>query len=215
MSAQESRSDFASVVRVADYLAPWLKLTIDEPLAQLHRKFWGTSMVDEAQEWRNGQLPIPALGGELGGEDQRMDVDVDDVDDNIISGCYVLNIDVEGLEFSKIWIRADYIRVYNFLETRNSSSRPVGRAPGAILTGEPGIGEFPLSLYQTSTNLHGAQREERLGVLCVTPTPCRKEASHLVSRPILLSVCRRRRLYKSRYQIILLPYLRLDSCGLR
>lgn len=90
-----------------------------------------------------------------------VDVDVDDVDDNIIPGCYAFNIDVEGLELSKIWIRADYIRVYNSLDSlRDVTTASIFQRIGAILTGEPGIGEFPLSLHQTSTNY--VQREERL-----------------------------------------------------
>lgn len=90
-----------------------------------------------------------------------VDVDVDDVDDNIIPGCYAFNIDVEGLELSKIWIRADYIRVYNSLDSlRDVTTASIFQRVGAILTGEPGIGEFPLSLHQTSTNY--VQREERL-----------------------------------------------------
>ncbi|KAF8235604.1 hypothetical protein L208DRAFT_739268 [Tricholoma matsutake] len=71
-----------------------------------------------------------------------VDVDVDDVDDNIIPGCYALNIDVEGLELSKIWIRADYIRVYNSLDSlRDVTTASIFQRVGAILTGEPGIGK--------------------------------------------------------------------------
>ena len=56
---------------------------------------------------------------------------------------YVLNIGIKGLERSKFWIRADYIRVYNYLETINDgTSEAEGVAPGAIITGQPGIGEF-------------------------------------------------------------------------
>lgn len=71
-----------------------------------------------------------------------VDVDVDDVDDNIIPGCYAFNIDVEGLELSKIWIRADYIRVYNSLDSlRDVTTASIFQRIGAILTGEPGIGK--------------------------------------------------------------------------
>jgi len=151
-SLQETKSDFASVVRVIDRLEQWSKVVVDEPLAQMHAKFWGKSMEDEEREWRNTPL-TPAIGGELEG-DERMDVEVDDVSDTTIPGCYVLNIDVDGLEFSKIWIRAEYIRVYDFLEGRPHSASAVNnRAPGAIITGQPGIGEFSLSLHQISTKV--------------------------------------------------------------
>ena len=45
-------------------------------------------------------LRLPVCG-ELGSEDQRVDVDWDD-DEDIVPGCYVLNIGVDGLTFSKI-----------------------------------------------------------------------------------------------------------------
>ena len=111
-------------------------------------------MLDEEQEWRNSQPLIPAVGddSELGSEDRPMDVDFD-VGADVIPGCYVLNIGIKGLERSKIWIRADYIRVYNYLEARNDgTSEAEGVAPGAIITGQPGIGEFPFPVHQTCTN---------------------------------------------------------------
>ena len=64
----------------------------------------------------------------------------EDDDDDFIKGCY----DIDGSETSRFWIRAEYIRIYeaveiwyNFIE----SSRFSGRAPAAIITGQPGIGE--------------------------------------------------------------------------
>jgi hypothetical protein len=142
-ASHDVESNFTSVVRFAPL--GWPKIDEDQPLAQLHDKFWGISMLHEEQEWRNSQQPIPAVGDELETED-RMDIDFDvnDVDADVIPGCYVLNIGIEGLEYSKIWIRADYIRVYNYLEKINDgTSKAEGIAPGAIITGQPGIGEFP------------------------------------------------------------------------
>ncbi|KAF8310229.1 hypothetical protein F5887DRAFT_1067704 [Amanita rubescens] len=100
-------------------------------------------MLHEEQEWRNSQQPIPAVGDELETEDRMdMDFDVNDVGADVIPGCYVLNIGIEALERSKIWIRADYIRVYNYLETINDGiSEAEEVAPGAIITGQPGIGK--------------------------------------------------------------------------
>jgi len=56
-------------------------------------------------------------------------------------------------------------------------------APGAVITGQPGIGEFSLSIRNTLTHID-VQREKRLGILCLVPTSRRKEAGHLVSRPL-------------------------------
>ncbi|KAF8337726.1 hypothetical protein F5887DRAFT_531087 [Amanita rubescens] len=135
-------SNFTSVVRFAP-LGQWPKIDDDQPFAKLHAKFWGISMLHEEQEWRNSQQPIPAVGDELETEDHMdMNFDADDVDADVIPGCYVLNIGIKGLERSKIWIRADYIRVYNYLETINDGiSKAEGVAPGAIITGQPGIGK--------------------------------------------------------------------------
>ncbi|KAF8711630.1 hypothetical protein AX14_013208, partial [Amanita brunnescens Koide BX004] len=66
-------SNFASVVRFAP-LERWQKLAGRHPVAKLHAKFWGISMLHEEQEWRNSQQPIPAVGDELETED-RMDMD--------------------------------------------------------------------------------------------------------------------------------------------
>ena len=146
-------SNFTSVVRFAP-LGRWPKIDDVEPPAELHAKFWGISMLDEEEEWRNSQQPIPAVGDELESEDcMDVDFDVNDISADVIPGCYVLNIGIKGLERSKIWIRADYIRVYNYLETINDgTSEAEGVAPGAIITGQPGIGEFPFSVHQTSAN---------------------------------------------------------------
>jgi hypothetical protein len=71
--------------------------------------FWGVSMANEEQKWRNAQPPMPAEGTRLGnerqGEDEPMDVDMseeevvseeDDDDDDIIEGCHILEIDIKA-----------------------------------------------------------------------------------------------------------------------
>ena len=76
---------------------------------------------------------------------EGMDEDDEDyLDDNIIPGCYVLDIGIEELQYSSIWIRADYIRIHDYFHAHYTKyAKPVCRAPGAVLTGQPGIGEFP------------------------------------------------------------------------
>ena len=40
-----------------------------------------------------------------------------DLDDDItVPGCYMLNIGIDGLPFLKIWILADYIRIFDNLQ---------------------------------------------------------------------------------------------------
>ena len=105
--------------------------------AQLHALFWGKSMADEEQKWRDAQPPI--------GEDENMDVDVsgeeDDDDDDIIEGCYSLEIGIKDFEYPRIWIRAEYIRIYNALEDRYRTPSYPYLAPAVVITGQPGIGE--------------------------------------------------------------------------
>ena len=116
---------------------------------QLHAMFWGKSMADEEKKWRDAQPPIPVEGAGLGnerqGEDESMDVDVsgeEELDDDIIEGCHTLEIDIEGFEFPRIWIRAEYIRIYDALEAfYRKPSYPPYLAPAFVITGQPGIGE--------------------------------------------------------------------------
>ena len=79
MSELES-SSLASVVR-----NPTWKADDETPLALFHKKFWGKSMKDEESEWRKSQPEIRI--------DQDQD-EITDMDDDIISGCYILDISV-------------------------------------------------------------------------------------------------------------------------
>jgi hypothetical protein len=146
---QQPDLDLASVVRLTDRLPEWTLLENDEPLALLHSKFWGKSLIFEEPPQRNSQPHASPHGSELGDEAQCMDVDDDDDDDDdVIPGPSILNIGVDRLPFSKIFIRADYIRVYDFLDQLEIIQFPNGLAPSAVLTGHPGIGKFPLSIQQ-------------------------------------------------------------------
>lgn len=73
-----------------------------------------------------------------------MDVDVseeEDDDDDIIEGCYSLEIGFEDFQFPRIWIRAEYIRIYDALEVCYRTPSYPYMAPAAVITGQPGIGE--------------------------------------------------------------------------
>ena len=80
----------------------------------------------------------------LGG-DEPMDVDTskgEDLDDDFIKGCYFLEIGIRRVRIPRLWIRAEYIRIYNALEAYYQM-RPLfsNQAPAAVITGQPGIGE--------------------------------------------------------------------------
>lgn len=148
--SQDSRGGLDSVVRIPDRLGAWPRLHDYEPLSQFHAKFWDRNMADEEREWRNTQL---AIGGELRDKDQDGDTCIGeagddemdegneaDLDDDIIPGCYMLDIGIEGLPYSSIWIRSDYVRVYDHLNFHYNKPAPHGRAPAVVLTGQPGVG---------------------------------------------------------------------------
>jgi hypothetical protein len=123
--AQESESGVSSVVSVQSDVNWPDKLRDDNPLAQLHKKFWGKRMDLEEEEWRKSQLePVD-----------------DDLEGDILPGCYVLDIGIKTL-FSKMWIRADYKRIYDSLERYHSTVllERSDKAPSAVLTGQSGIG---------------------------------------------------------------------------
>ncbi|EDR03255.1 uncharacterized protein LACBIDRAFT_307487 [Laccaria bicolor S238N-H82] len=157
MSSQQAFDPtFASIVEISSYMQPWPILYENHPLAQFHAKFWGKNMADEEKQWLDAQKASPATGSEFGlrnqvGEDavvnEKMVVDVTmdeattmDPDDDIIPGCYMLDIGIDGL-ISKLWIRAEYIRVFNSVNAHYDEPSFVGKAPCAVVTGQPGIGK--------------------------------------------------------------------------
>jgi hypothetical protein len=98
---------------------------------------------------RNTQPNSPIIRGDLIAEDQDGDDHMDedwegaDLRSDITPGCHVLDINIDGIEYPRIWVRAEYLRIYDFLEDcYNDAVEKPGRAPGAVLTGQPGIGEF-------------------------------------------------------------------------
>src|ERR1700722_2238588 len=147
----ESGSDLASIVYIPEYLEKWPQLPSNHPLAQLYTKFWGKSMADEERDWRISQS-IGVNSGDGGDEGEGMD---DAKINDINPGCYVLNIDIDAIPYPRIWIRAEYMRMYDFFEHYylKISKQMRGPSPSAVLTGQPGIGKC-------------------LDPLCLTPTPC-------------------------------------------
>lgn len=89
---------------------------------------------DDAQRWRGSQ---PAME--------------DDDDNDIGPGCYVLDLNIE-LKCSKLWVRKDYIRIYDYCTMRHEEGpRYVKqRARSVVITGQPGVGvSFLTSLLCT------------------------------------------------------------------
>ena len=100
------------------------KVTMDQTLT-LFEKYWGKSIEDEESD--KSQL---TLG-------DTMDVDSGNISDR----CHVLDLSIKGIKPSKILIRFDYKRIYDQLEEwLNYDSE--GDTPSAVVTGQPGIGNF-------------------------------------------------------------------------
>jgi hypothetical protein len=112
----------------------------------------------DGEEDVDSEEDVDVDGGEDASEDEdesEDDVDIDgegeeeekEDEDDFMEGCYVLDIDIDGIEGS-IWVRAEYIRIFNHIEElRNkliSSKRKDKKSYCIILTGQPGIGEFNL-----------------------------------------------------------------------
>jgi hypothetical protein len=135
-----SGSSLASIIGpYQEFLTRWQSFKVSSPISlpfQWHAKFWGKSMEIEEQQWLEGS----GLGG-----DEPMDVDTsegEDSDDDFIKGCYTLEIGIKYFWIPRVWIRAEYIRIYNALEAYYQKRPSISnQAPAAVITGQPGIGE--------------------------------------------------------------------------
>ena len=94
-----------------DYVEKWAKLDDDHPLAQLHSKFLGTNMQEEEEAWRAKERLTPAPcqcdknrkpnENSGNGTDESEDED----EDTVLPGCYVLDINNDGIDLKSIWVR--------------------------------------------------------------------------------------------------------------
>jgi len=145
----ESGLKLADVVEFDPVAQPWNKLGGVNRFSKFHAKFWGKSMVDEEREWLNSTDDDDVVMDD--GYDE--DTDDTDADGELIPGCYELDISPNPVsDVSKIWIRADYIRVYKYTESKYGLCYERRRAQAVVLTGHPGIGEC-VCLYPQVTLL--------------------------------------------------------------
>ena len=65
-----------------------------------------------------------------------------DLDDDLIDGCHFLDIDIDNFRYPKIWIRAEYIRIYDDVKNLYEKGSLLNNIlSAAVITGQPGIGE--------------------------------------------------------------------------
>ena len=118
----------------------WTLLLDSGLFAQLHAKFWGATMQEEETKWRETQP-----------KDVPMDVDVDneiaeeDEEDETGPGCYILSLPWMRDTTKTIWIRQEYLRVYDFCKEylKFCRTNKLQESPSVVVTGQPGIGECP------------------------------------------------------------------------
>jgi hypothetical protein len=134
------------------------------------------------------------------GDESEEDVDIDvegegdsGGDDDFMEGCYVLDIDIDGIEGS-IWVRAEYIRIFNHIaELHNklvSSIRRDKKSYCVILTGQPGIGEFNLAeVIRLSPLKPCAHRKKQVSPIRHAEMLCRKPTIRFIHRGNPLFVC--------------------------
>jgi hypothetical protein len=109
---------------------PWLELSSDEPLSSLHAEYWGKGILDDKRKWLEAQD-----GG------HRMDTDE-------VPANFALYIDINGLKPRSLWVRKDYMLLYDACMAYFSRPRKSGTPPSVVLTGQPGVGTYhTLSSY--------------------------------------------------------------------
>ncbi|KAJ3510252.1 hypothetical protein NLJ89_g4784 [Agrocybe chaxingu] len=145
------KSTFSSIVDSLESHS-WLLLPLSSPHARFHDNFWGKSMEDERNAWRQSE-GLPPL-----------DDEADDGEVDILPGCYALKIGIPGFGYTSIWLRAEYIRIFNVCEEyfaeitgrqakKDSSRRP----PSFVISGQPGIGKT-LWLYYAARRFAAERR---------------------------------------------------------
>jgi len=91
----------------------------------LHAKYWGVTIDHDEAEW-------------VGAHGQLMENDGSEV----VRGCFTLDLPSDGRTLSRLWVRKDYLRIYDNCHSHcqhvwdNRLLPPI-----AIITGHPGVGE--------------------------------------------------------------------------
>jgi len=75
--------------------------------------------------------------------DQKVNLNKHMGEDDILPGCPILDINIEHISENKILVRAEYLCVYGHLKEfyNHTINLPGCFTPGAMITGQPGIGE--------------------------------------------------------------------------
>lgn len=125
----------------------WKKLPDKYELAQLHRKFWVQGEYDnllnveeDAAEDDEGAAKVTegAIGFVEGAAENNDDVGPE---------CYVLDLGSPEPGRSKLWVRKEFIRMYERCKDHFKTHRGAAESPSLVVTGQPGIGKSYWILY--------------------------------------------------------------------
>jgi len=136
----ESGLKLADVVEFDPVAQPWNKLGDVNRFSKFHAKFWGKSMPGEGEQaWHN----LQSADGDV-----TMGDGDDDADDEFLPGCYELDVDPNPVsDVDTIWIRAEYIRAYDYTESRYDLCYKRRKAQAIVFTGHPGAGELGCLIF--------------------------------------------------------------------
>jgi hypothetical protein len=144
----------ASVFLFEGASASWSKLEEDHGLSQLCSKYWGKDIEHDAKHWRKSHSSV------------RINRAVD-----IGPKCFGLDLGV-NIRCSKMWVRQDYLRIYDYCSTRRHEEGPSSateRARSVVITGQPGVGVFLSSVAACApSNNPSCEIVKHIGL----PTPC-------------------------------------------
>lgn len=158
MSLTQIPESGLKLAQVVDFFGkPWTKLEEDSRFSRFHAKFWGRGTDDDAAldsktQSRNhsaGDVTMDDASGDT--DDTDADADSDsDADDELTSGCHELDVSPNPIsDEPKIWIRADYLRIYKCVESRYDLCYKRCKAQSVVLTGQPGNGACVVCIFRT------------------------------------------------------------------
>ena len=122
--ASSSSPPYAYVFSYRLPKSPFRKLDDENALSRLHIKYWNRSIDDEESTWASAHSA-------------PMDTDESD----IVRGCFPLQVNIPDFRIPNLWVREDYIRIYDYCDSHCKNRRGVSLWPCAIITGQPGSGE--------------------------------------------------------------------------
>ena len=107
-------------------LTSWSKLVDSHRFSELRSNFRGNEIEHEAEQWRESHSAVE-----------------NDPTNDIGASCFGLDLEI-NLRHSKLWVREDYIRLYDYCTQwyeRHPRSE-ASLAPAVVITGQPGVGMF-------------------------------------------------------------------------